>query len=251
MFTKGNHVTYSEVKELLSDGGYTKYFYTNHNTPGALDEMSVGMGKEPYTNYSTSYRVSSKEIERGLLISKELYKSTNNLVQKSVYEYINDKSPSTAFSKEISVRIVQTTSALWPCGGTVGGCTVMAGCVWATKLYAYNKLLKKVTETTYETSGPMETYTEYTYDQYRNKITTTTKNSFGKLLVDYIRYNSQVDYQGTATAVSAIAAKKLFTDYKINNYPIEQLTMLKPNMPIVGETCSSTILMANSLQFIN
>lgn len=84
--TSGNHITYSTVKEVFSDGGYTVYHYTNHDSPMCSDSPAV----KYMDNASTPLlhaSFNSKSIFRGLLSCVENYNNTGDLIQKTENQY--------------------------------------------------------------------------------------------------------------------------------------------------------------------
>lgn len=84
--TTGNHVTYSAVKEVFGDGGATYYYYTNHDTSGCLDEGAVRyVDNFDYQVLNNAFN--SKSLFRGLLLEKDEYNSTGNVVQKEINTY--------------------------------------------------------------------------------------------------------------------------------------------------------------------
>ena len=79
--TNGCHITYSIIKEAYSDGGYTKYYYTNHDTADCRDEAAIRYidnvdSQVLYNGFS------SKELFRGLLLEQKEYNNGGQLVQK-------------------------------------------------------------------------------------------------------------------------------------------------------------------------
>jgi hypothetical protein len=143
--TKGVPITYSKVKELLADGSYTTFDYTNFDSnPYCMDEVA-GAVYDPEITNTTMYRLSSRDIERGLLTSKKMYSSSNQLVYKEDYEYTNLGSQSNDYSKAISA-IVATADNLHPCVNT-DGCRIQDAVRYAFEYYYYNKRLSKITKT--------------------------------------------------------------------------------------------------------
>jgi len=230
--TKGSHVTYSEVREVLADGSYTQYRYSNYDIPNCMDETHTGFAQNSHTIYNLLYKISSKEVERGLLLNSRTFSNTGALISEEAYEYVNDQLPASSFAKAVSSRIMQS-NPIWPCGQGVAGCQLLAGTVWAHKYYYYNKLLQKVKQTLY-TPNPVVSTKEYVYDQYRNITQTTTVNSEGQSIIDATRYNSDPVYLGNAVSPEAIGIKRLFTIYKITNLPVEQTSITTPATPVLG-----------------
>lgn len=84
--TNGSHVTYSMVKEVYSDGGYTVYHYTNHDTADCRDEAAIRYIDN--VNSQVLYNgFSSKELFRGLLLEQSEYKAGGQMVRRIANVY--------------------------------------------------------------------------------------------------------------------------------------------------------------------
>ena len=84
--TDGAHVTYSSVRENASDGSYTVYKYSNHDTPGCLDTLSTN-AFGGIVNPVLADKYTSHELRRGLLLSKQAYDNQNRKTKEEEYEY--------------------------------------------------------------------------------------------------------------------------------------------------------------------
>ncbi len=174
----GSHIGYSEVTEKNIDGSYTKYFYSNFDN-GHLDEApinSINITPTPYLAYT------SKALERGKLISKEDYNSTNKLVYKTTMKYsiINN-----GFLKMID------------CDGASIGCNFKPNVGYMTgstyKRYTYAYLPTSVEEMFYDgkTGGMLQTVKkEITYNKYKLVTSETIYKSDNNVLQNKYRYTS-------------------------------------------------------------
>ena len=86
----GTHIGYSKVEEVLNDGSYTVYQYSNYDTNSSFfDESplsSLHLNPSPYDQYS------DLNITRGKLLSSHVYDKNNLLVQKHEYKYRDELS---------------------------------------------------------------------------------------------------------------------------------------------------------------
>lgn len=85
--TSGNHVTYSSVLEMHSDGSSIRYRYTNHDTPGCMDRSAM-FYRDNVDTLLLDDRYSSIALARGLLISERMNDQTGRTVQidSTVYQ---------------------------------------------------------------------------------------------------------------------------------------------------------------------
>lgn len=84
--TSGCHITYSYVKEVLEDGSYIYYHYSNHDEAEYRDSLSANTAGS-ITGRMIGDSYISKELCRGLLLSKKEYSSSGVLVRKDIYSY--------------------------------------------------------------------------------------------------------------------------------------------------------------------
>ncbi|MCW3465782.1 DUF5977 domain-containing protein [Chitinophaga nivalis] len=179
--TNGNHVTYSEVAEILADSSYTIYQYTNHNNPAYLDQEHAGMlytapGQwvmDPHT---------SMALERGKLLRKRHYSTPGTLLKDTRYEYdvTSDRFKEAIRNVYISQR--------------------QFGKLYDYRItsyftYTYPSYLTAEKDTTYDMNGanPIGTQTTYTYDKgYRVLKQTQTQNSKDQYLATYYTYPADI-----------------------------------------------------------
>lgn len=227
------NITYSEVAEKNNDGSFTVYKYTNYENIDCLDEVHLQALVLGATQ-SEAYQLSSNEIERGLLLQEANYNNLNNKVSEKIYEYDYDPDRKQQYAKCVrrrdNLKVVLNASNYW----WIPACYEQAIFrLYPYKKYYYNIPLKKVTESFFETTGTITQVSSFSYDQYGNTVSTVTNTSDGMQRINAIKYNSHADYQNTALSANAIGLRKLFTDFKIKNYPVEQLTLITPQ-PIGG-----------------
>lgn len=194
--TDGNHVTYSVVKETFGDGSYCVYRYSNHDTSGCLDSLSYNsVGTIAGRMYGDSY--TSKELSRGLLLSKEEYSSEGAIVKKTEQEYNVDE---TKYVQSVSCASIY-----------ISGAEVFYRMNY-DRLFCYFPYLKKQTITTWPDSGSgnaVETIT-YTYNSHKgvaNECHQNGQSSFVK----------RVFYSGDLSGPICTSMKQ----HGIMNYPVE------------------------------
>ena len=85
-FTAGSHVTYTTVKELLSDGSFNIYRYTNHNDPLYRDGP-VDAGAYAVFANTSNIPVTDMSYTRGKMLSEEAFSAAGKLLKKVTYQY--------------------------------------------------------------------------------------------------------------------------------------------------------------------
>jgi YD repeat-containing protein len=165
---KGNHITYSEVAEVNLDGSFTVFKYKNydngyHDRPAenmVCDNSNVG-------DFWKADEMNSMEIERGQLLSEELYSSTKSLRRNTVFVYDDNINrfnehirrvkliPNPIFS--VNYRSLRYTASL---------------------IYTYYPFLKTKTTTSYEDGNALANITNYTFNGQNRLLTSqSTVNS--------------------------------------------------------------------------
>ena len=165
--TNGSHITYSRVTETEFDGSYTIYTYTNHQD--FPDELPLMVGTNIDGKLLTE-SFTSRELERGLLKSTEIYNNNNRLVKETHFKYNDDLNRYNTCIKTIDRRSY-----------SVGKCALEGFVRFAAnKIYCFYPYLKTKTETIYadgSTTKAITTVTNYAYDSYNNLTSKTTTNS--------------------------------------------------------------------------
>lgn len=148
--THGAHIGYSQVVERLADGSFSIYKYSNFDT-GQIDKRSDAtiQGHTIYEPYS------SRDQERGLLLSKTDYDSSNNKTRSMYYTYEKDRSDSD-FSKTIKTKITPTN------------CNISYVEATAYRNFLYTMRPTQIRDTIFNTGYmPIANVTEYEYDNNR------------------------------------------------------------------------------------
>lgn len=204
----GSHIGYSEVTEKLSDGSYTRYFYTNFDN-GHIDEAvpCLQITRTPYEPGT------SLEAERGLPLKEWYYNAANTLVKKREIEY-------TALNKTNEYARGMMARYFNVCSNTA--VSVEEGTAYRN--YTYSYLPSQETITQYDTEGnnPVATVRNISYNaQYRQADKEYTTNSKGETVTSYYRY----PYDVLGYTPAANVATTQTTAYMVqNNYigvPVE------------------------------
>ena len=202
--TDGNHVTYSQIKETFGDGSYCVYLYSNHDTPGCLDTLSFNTtGTIHGRMFGDTF--TSRELSRGLLLSKREYKSDGTLVRKTENEYNVDESD---FIPSVSRIQMSATFEMYYR-------------MSYDRIFSYYPYLKKQTVTTWPDSGSgtsVETV-EYTYDSHRD--VTVEKHTNGP-----DEYFKRTSYSGTLNGPTCV----LMQARGMMNYPVETMEVRNGRM---------------------
>lgn len=225
----GNHIGYSEVTEKLSDGSYTKYFFSNFDT-GGLDEDGVSLqttrtAYEPY---------SSLEAERGLLIKQQEFSSSNVLQREKTIDYI-------ALNKANEYVRTMTAKTFNVCPNSA--ISVFEGVAY--KLYTYSYLPSKETDKIYDPFGVLysSVVRDYTYDQTTRFLKTETfsDNSRGQKQRTYYYYPMDYGLTGTPSDPISLGVKNLQTKHILVPV-IEKLTQLSDATGANFKTSNSTFV---------
>lgn len=222
-------VGYSEVTEETVGGGYTIYKYSNHNTPGCMDELSDQFICKTNTNQITyitaqdNYRTTSCEADRGLLLEKSYYDQNYNKVKSILNQYAFNSDRKTKFVKAIEHKLMydmpSTCATAWGTGGGVR--------LWGYKYYTYNNPLIQTEERDFYPDNQYAAKTiSYVYDEYGNVTEERITNSDGRSQSKFTKYNVDQDYNAAGTDPASIGLKKLFQQYRIKNYPVEEVNLL-------------------------
>lgn len=177
-YTQGSHVTYTEVKEKFSDGGYKIYKYSNHDNPAYRNISADNSG---HTNIGTVINVPYTDMSysRGKLLSEETYTASSKLLQKVTREYNSDPN---RFNDAIRMVAPSYTTTIT---GSFFGAQITA-----YKIYLFEPYLQKVTTQNYnqEDNNYVQEVSTYTYNGDLQLKSENTLRSDGTQLAAYYRY---------------------------------------------------------------
>jgi len=202
--TNGQHVTYSRVKEVDTNGGYTVYRYTNHeNFP---DEVPLAL-LTSFDNKALINSFTSKELERGLLKSVETYNKSNQIVHKTTYAYNDSPDRYNDYVKTIDKYFLDP-----------GKCDCYFLRLSANKIYTFYPYLKTKTETNYYYNSRTDSVTKttkYNYNAYNlpSCVTETGSKSAADSMMLFTKYPFDI----SATIYNAMSKKMML------NYPVETI----------------------------
>lgn len=172
--SNGCHMTYSNVKEVLENGSYIFYQYSNHDSSAYRDSASVSIaGTITGRMIGDSYM--SKELCRGLLLSKKEYSSSGTLLKVETNTYRIDYE-----------EYINSVSRMTLCGTHEPFFRSNYN-----RIYCYYPYLSSSTSTSYMDNGfPIKSTDTYDYDSYRNLI------SKSRVVGDQ-SYQVQTSFSGT------------------------------------------------------
>jgi hypothetical protein len=179
-FTRGGHVTYSEVAEMDANGGFTVHKYKNYDN-GFNDQQPLN-----YVSDNTAIKQfwkedegTSMDLERGQLLSEEMYDSAKAIKARKILKYNDDPN---RFSRHVRI-LMQTANSL-------NVSDIASFRIVATLAYTYFPFLKEEVSTLYGTANDSIVSTlKYTYDtSYRVTKTTEIINSNGRSQKTIYRY---------------------------------------------------------------
>lgn len=209
--TDGNHITYSEVTEELSDGSFTVYRYTNHDNLEYRDENA---NTTLVTRVSESQRwrydpFTSRELERGNLLSKAMYRADSSVVMEEVYTYNSDPNRFDEFVRNIDVKdrtfFIGERNALN---------VVFNWRITAFKEYTYTPYMTSKTERLYDPEDDsqfVETVYTYQYDNPVHNQLTRTQMTDSEDSIRVTRYTYPPDLTSNLYNRDTLVARHVFT----------------------------------------
>lgn len=185
--TRGNHIVYSEVTEVSADSSFIVYKYKNYDN-GFNDKEPVNKKSDntPIKEFWKEDEGISMDIERGQLLSEELYNASKVLRKKTVYKYNDDTA---RFANNVRALIY-----------TENNLPFHSYRIVANLIYTYFPYLKEVITHEYEGTDSLITSESYEYnEQYRLVKKKSTTSSEGRTLATITRY--PFDLSATADSV--------------------------------------------------
>jgi YD repeat-containing protein len=207
-YTKGRPVLYSEVKEIEPDNSYIIYKYSNSDNLNYRDESPLNIytfffgeyftgasendRKAASSNSNPFLSPTSRDLERGLLLSKEVHNASGTLLTNTVNTYNSDPNRFNSYVRSFNNYLLQPN---------LGAVTAIEYYFQAYKIYTYFPYLAQRVEYTYDQQNPLATpvtkTTNYTYDPVTMLLTQkTTTDSRGGVISD--TYKHPTDFSGTA-----------------------------------------------------
>lgn len=210
--SKGSHVGYSEVVEKRSDGGYTRYKYSNFGS-ATFDES----GKYNLGTWASQAPYTSNEQLRGNLLAEQTYNSQNQLVKERQISYTSINP-----DKEY-VDAVNTTGVIPICVENPLGKFFAIGSLSYYKIKTCSVLPTTEAITIYDNRGlnGVTTYRTSLYNDYRLLATETEKSSKGEVISTVYKYPFDFPYIGPRPNFPVTKALALMPSLNIINTPIE------------------------------
>lgn len=210
MSTRGNHVTYSEVTVEEPGNGYTVYKYKNYDNGYEDKELINYISRDLVDSRGINIPLwkddegISMKLERGQLLSEEIFDS--NKRPKSKTEYIYNDDPD-RFNQ--NVRYLKLSRNSIDLAESLRSYRIVAGLH-----YIYFPYLKKKKETAYLNKPAVKTQ-EFTYDNnYRLIKSVNTTDSNGESIKSEILYPHNLAQSNTVYEMMRIL--------NMFNYPIQQ-----------------------------
>ena len=223
--TDGNHVTYSNVTEVFSDGGRIEYEYSNHRE--ALDasfEGDISCYSPENPDYILRRLYASHSLDRGLLLSKGSFDHYGRVVEEEHYEYNN--SPN-RFTENVSVCQIGAESFPNLINGRGDGLSLSKNFTYCwtagSRIYTYFPYLKSKEVKTFHYGSGTSSQTaivlvNYGYDNHRRLVRTTTTESAGGELTDSVRYTGSDGIRD-----SGVYAEMTDVSVNMSGIPIERI----------------------------
>lgn len=222
-----NHISYSEVTVEESgngiNNGYTVHKYKNHDN-GYTDKEPVYFNSFDIKNLRTGVLEKmwqaddgmSMHLERGLLMSEDVYDSSRTLKRTAEYTYNDDPN---RFNNHVRYLHLSANSFVFSDN--------MSGRASAGYIYTYFPYLKEKKTIDYTGNDSIESKETYEYDdKYRlqKKITAYSSNDRA--------YITEMKYTGEQNAASPLIADMI--NRNMYGYPFEK-TVTTPSNDVVKE----------------
>ena len=223
----GIHIGYSEVTEKLSDGSFTTYKFTNFETPEGkhYDERPEASAA---SGISYSIPFTDKSIERGRLISKQVFSSAGSPLVSSIFSY-------QALS-QAKVRSLAVAATTYICFET--DFTSYTGYCYYNYYYKYLPL--KQSTYTYDQNDPTKyTYVGKTFNSYTNlgQVKAITDEIEDSQFMTTYKYPADFSVSSTSTG----NAEGLYMLQSQNMSPVVEKYVEKKNSQGLDEFVSGDI----------
>lgn len=248
-YTNGRDVVYSEVKEILEDGASNVYKYSNSDNINYRDEapnniyaQGFGLsGGEEYGTSSFSFDPSytfplvshtSREMERGKLLSRETFSALGKIVSKQENQYRDDDARFLEYVRSYNYTGQQITCALG---------FILERYVEPVKFYTYFPYLKSQKDYSYDYNGNVNTTLtkEYTYDNVYNVI---KKEKFNNSKNENVETNFSYSFDFPSNSIySGMLSKNLVSN-------VVQTSQLIDNKPVILDKTTYSLL--NSVMYL-
>jgi hypothetical protein len=211
MSIRGNHVTYSEVTVEEPGNGYTVYKYKNYDNgyadkPLITQASTIVTASDIPVDYTKNDEGISMKIERGQIISQEVF--DQNKKRKNKTEYLYNDNPN-RFNE--NVRKIELLRNGIDFSDQQRSYRINAGVI-----YTYFPYLREKRDTIFLHDKKLITHQTFTYDnQYRFIRSVKTKDSYDKEVQSTVAYPHN---QATANNIY----KKMTNKYMLN-YPVEKI----------------------------
>ncbi|NML22434.1 hypothetical protein HHL16_16235 [Pseudoflavitalea sp. G-6-1-2] len=244
---KESHIAYKEVVEINGEG-YTRHLFTNPET----NADTYFLGNDSYkvspevstTNFNQQlmrlYRYSSREDERGLPLTTEVYDNANNLRKSTAYQYNTDANKDTARS------IGQyCTFSFYNLSGK------MITLIQSYAMYHYHNLVTRIVEKDFGASpaNPVTHTNNFKYksNTSRLQIEKSDINSMGDTMV--FKFKFPVDFAGAEPYTTMINRHQLSYLVEQQQYKgVQQPVFLRSSKTNFGFWQSNTLIKPISME---
>lgn len=206
-FTRGNHVSYSEVTEVNADGSASVYRYKNFDN-GYSDRPLINQLSD-HTAIKEFYREeegSAMDLERGQLLSEELYDASHVLKKRTFNYYNNDIN---RFNENVPFLRLSNNSV------SSADIDMPSYRIIAGQHYTYLPFLKKIHTTEFEGVDSITNIIENEYDpKYRLLTKQRTTASDGRVLTTVNHYPNDMVDSGFVTPYASMVGRNML-DYLV------------------------------------
>jgi YD repeat-containing protein len=204
VYYSGSAVTYSFVKEIQVNNGYTLYQYTNYDVNGFNNEAPLQTNTSSYTQFNYAYK--NNAFKRGKLVMEQVFPENGPRLTQKNYFYEHELSE--ANKPELRSLYYKEQGTLHYYYASV-----------LDKVYQDN--VTSTEEKSFSNNGDITQTQNITYDEYGNVVQSITFDSKGQVIRKKLKYCYQYTSPGTDNISLGI---KYLNDLRIKSAIIEEIT---------------------------
>jgi|GEM_PF-3504044 len=219
LFFENSFLTYTDVVERLGNQSYIASHFSNSDvSPEYRDKVDILPNSSTYIYNGLKFHwYTSKEFERGKLLSESYYTRFDTIVKLVQYDYNNE--PGRFYAKGVNYMKMDSKRLN---AGTTGTYNLRT---YLGTHPGYHGYLKSTLTTNYLSGSPVLISTSYEYDENRNKTKETTYTNIQDGTEEITRYCNNTAYAPASnSSVSFIASVKNLQDKHLFKLPVETIS---------------------------
>ncbi len=239
--TNGRHVTYTNVVEKFSDGGYREIKYTNHeNGTSYLDQPPLSIFASFHLRPEQDPHISKQRV-RGKPLRERIYRNDNTLLQEKNYQY---EVPDDEIHEVRCINKYQKIFFKQSNNPALENFFIKDIRATAYLQYLFPVHLTSETIKQYDENGqnPVSQTINYQYNTDNNLVRTEAYNCNDHKLISTYKYpkDYNTDYSGN-TSDNLYRGIRRLNQEGINNIPIETLNLVERDAPLTTYVLGGSI----------